>query len=248
VTGTKSSLEKAKTSRTKEGAEKASEWLERNSSVLPQLRHVLIEYYLQSGRDFPWRRTTDPYAILIAEVLLQKTGSRPVGDIWRSFLQRYPTVDALASASIEDLEAVLRPLGLRKRAKILYDAAQVLMRDAKGKVPGDATFLRSIYGIGSYTTAAVLSFGHNISAATIDVNAARVYTRIAGFVPNTLRQGLAFATIVGEEVITPETHRAVNLGLLDFAAQICKTRPLCERCPAVSICKYGRIRTSGQEA
>src|SRR5689334_5042238 len=118
----------ANTNKTSEGAEEAARWLATNSHLLPALRAILAQYYRDSGRDFPWRQTADPYKLLVAEVLLQKTGSRPVGDIWRAFVERYPDIRSLAAASLDELEQILRPLGLRKRALILYDAAHTLLQ------------------------------------------------------------------------------------------------------------------------
>ena len=85
----------------------------------------------------------------------------------------------------------------------------------------------------------VLSFACDVRAVTIDVNAARVYSRIGGFLPNALRQGLAYARVVAETVVTETNHREVNYGVLDLAAQVCRPRPLCSSCPALAFCEYG---------
>lgn len=227
--------------RTSEGVSDATHWLVANTSVIRQMRRVLVQYYHKHSRDFPWRRTTNPYQLLVAEVLLQKTGAKPVIDTWYAFLERYPDVRALAAAPVVELEALLAPLGLvRRRAAVLHAAAHQLIRDHGGTVPKDAAALAALPGVGSYTAAAILSFAWNIPAPTIDVNAARVYARIGGFAPRTLRQGLAFAQVVGERVVTQRAHQQVNYGVLDLAAQICRPQPRCTVCPARGLCQYAR--------
>jgi A/G-specific adenine glycosylase len=231
-----------------EGALDAVRWLEENPEMPLQLRRILTNYYQQNGRDFPWRGTRDPYKVLVAETLLQKTSVKPVTDIWSAFIRQYPDVEMLASSSLHHIEALIRPLGLQKRAKVLLESARCIVRTAGSQIPGNAQFLKSLPGVGDYTAAAILSFAFNINAAAIDVNAARVYTRICGFSPNTLRQGLAFARAVGERVVSPETHREVNYGLLDLAAQLCgKSKPNCSQCPAREICQYARITSADQK-
>ena len=243
MTHTQAGMRVPQSNRTIEGALEANRWLQEHPKVPSQLRSILLRYYQEHGRDYPWRRTSDPYKILIAEMLLQKTGVKPVESIWAALIHRYPDVEALATSSFQHVEAALQPLGLRKRAKVLYESAQYIVREAGGKIIGDALFLETLPGVGKYTAAALLSFAFNITATTIDVNAARVYTRICGFSPNTLRQGLAFAKVLGECVITPQTHREVNYGVLDLAAQVCRPKPLCSKCPFSEICQYARIRT-----
>lgn len=229
------------TNKTIEGTLYANQWLEKHPEMPSQLRHIFVRYYQDHGRDFPWRKTSDPYKIFVAELLLQKTAVKPVEEIWTSFLRHYPNIETLAMASIQEIEAIISPLGLRKRAEVLHNASLWIMREAGGKIIGDVRFLRSLPGIGDYITAAILSFAFDIEAATIDVNASRVYSRICGFSSNTLRQGLAFARIVGRCVTSKQTHRAVNLGLLDLAAQICRPKPLCCDCPALNVCYYACI-------
>jgi A/G-specific adenine glycosylase len=230
--------------RTIEGALEANRWIEDHPELPAQLRSILVRYYEEHGRDLPWRRTSDPYKILVAEMLLQKTSVKPVKDIWTVLIHYYPDVEALATASIQNIEAIIHPLGLQKRAKVLSESAQYIVKEAGGKISGDASFLETIPGVGKYTTEALLSFAFNTAAATIDVNASRVYARICGFSPNTLRQGLAFARVIGGYVITTHTHREVNYGVLDLAAQVCTPKPLCAECPAREICQYSSSMTN----
>jgi A/G-specific adenine glycosylase len=236
--------------RTIEGAEHAVHWLENHANVLPELRRILRQYYAYSGRDLPWRKTKDPYKILVAESLLQKTAAGPAQKVWGNVIQSYPTVESMALASAQDLEKVIATLGLKKRAGFLTEAARVIVTQTNGKLKGDADLLESLPGVGEYTTSAILSFAFNMKAAVIDVNAARVYSRIGGFSPLTIRQGLAFARVIGNRLVTHKSHKEVNYGVLDLAAQICRPRPFCDSCPAIKLCEYFdyHARHSGMEA
>jgi A/G-specific adenine glycosylase len=226
----------ARSNRTAEGTEAAVGWIEKHPEMLRCLRRAFRRYYETSRRDLPWRNTADPYRLLVAELLLQKTAVKPVEEVWRALIRRYPTVHALARASLRTVQALIRPLGLHKRARALRDAARVIVREGGGRIPPDPCFLQSLPGVGGYTAATVLSFAHNVKAAAVDVNVARVYARIAGFAPNTLRQGLAFALVVAERVATPKWHRETNYAVIDLAAQVCRPRPACGACPIARLC------------
>lgn len=225
-----------------EGTRAAEAWIAANGRLLPDLRRRIIEYHATASRDFPWRHTRDPYRVLIAEILLQKTSVRPVASVWTDLIDRYPDIMALSRASLADLEALISPLGLTKRAEVLHEVAQRIAAYAGGEIPANADLLGRLPGVGDYTTSAVMSFAFGIRADTIDVNAARVYSRVAGFAPKTKRQGLAFARVVGEKVITETTHREVNLGMLDLSAQVCRINPLCATCPLASLCYHASNR------
>jgi A/G-specific adenine glycosylase len=232
----------AQSNRTVEGAEVAGTWVGKYEQVLPVLARIFQHYYRAHGRDFGWRRTDDAYAIWVSEMLLQKTSSAPVEAIWASIMQKYPSVMALASASISDIQSDVAPLGLQKRARRLHESACVIASRSGNEMPSDVAFLHALPGVGKYTAAAVLSFAFGLPVATIDVNAARVYGRIAGFLPHTLRQGLAFADVVGDKVIAFGCSRDVNYGLLDLAAAVCRPKPRCDVCPARSMCAFATHR------
>jgi len=237
-----SKLVKPRTNATSAGTECAAVWLAANRPLIIRLRRTFSCHYRSHGRALPWRQTRDPYATLVAEVLLQKTGAKPVEEVWRAFMARFPDVQAVAVASVRTLQSRVAVLGLRKRAQALSAAARIIVQQTGGTIPADGVFLRSLPGIGSYTAAAVLSFAHGVPTAVVDVNAARVYSRIAGFQPRTLRQGLAFAQVAAEAVVTAKTHREVNYGVLDLAAQVCRPHPLCRICPCRGFCECAKLQ------
>lgn len=224
--------------KTMEGVQDAKQWLSKHPDVPSRLRNILCQYYAENGRDLPWRRTRDPYEVLVAEILLQKTAYKPVTRVWPKLVECYPDINALAKASVEELEALIYPLGLHKRAKRLVHIAEAIVEKTGGEIPTDRVFLKALPGVGDYTTAAVLSYALGVKAAAIDVNGARVLTRVAGFEPSTHRQALAFAHAVGDRLITQDKHRGVNYALLDLSADICRPKPHCEVCPAAFLCQF----------
>ncbi len=235
-------LREPESNRTSEGVTYGTCWLSDWPELPKRLRNVFRRYFLKHGRDFAWRITSDPYQILVAEVLLQKTGSAQVEKVWQDFIQKYPDVKSLAAASVSEIVAIIESLGLRKRAGTLSDAARLLSQETGGKIIPDKDFLMGLPGVGTYTAAAISSFAFDVGMPTIDVNAVRVYSRIGGFLYRTPRQGLAFAEVIGGRVVTKKTHKEVNYGVLDLASEVCKPQPHCEVCPALKFCQFARAR------
>ncbi|HEY2861437.1 MAG TPA: A/G-specific adenine glycosylase, partial [Terracidiphilus sp.] len=122
-----------------------------------RLRTQLLKWYDASRRDLPWRRTTDPYAIWVSEIMLQQTRVAAVIERYQQFLQRFPTVTSLARASEQEVLALWSGLGYYRRARMLHKAAQVVASELDGSLPVDSVGLRKLPGIGAYTAAAIAS-------------------------------------------------------------------------------------------
>jgi A/G-specific adenine glycosylase len=211
-----------------------------------RLAEFLARFYLERGRhDLPWRQSVDPYEILVAELMLQKTHHRVVPDIWREFLRRWPRVDDLARARLNTTERVLKPLGLPRRAHQLKEMAAEVCR--RGGFPDTRQELLTLPGVGPYTASAVLSQCFGLAVPMIDGNAARIYSRVYGFQPRTLRQALCFATCAAKEVIQFVDARTANLAMLDFAHAVCAMRPLCGACEMRQSCSTAVTRDSSEE-
>ena len=213
-------------------------WVIANMPLVPRLRRALVRFHAVHGRHFPWRETRDPYKVLLAELLLQKTSAGPVVTAWTELVRRYSTVRDMAAIPTRSILSVIRPLGLAKRAKVIHDIALNLVRSNDGNIPSVKERLLRLPGGGPYATAAVLSFAFDQPEPVIDVNAARVYSRVAGFRARTLRQGIAFARVVASAVVTKWNHRRVNYGVLDLSALVCRPVPRCAECPARRFCSW----------
>src|SRR5919106_4923754 len=141
-------------------------------------RRRLLAWYRANGRDLPWRRTDDPYHILVSEVMLQQTQVDRVLPKYHEWLDKYPSLAALAAAPEQDVTQTWRPLGYNIRPRRLHAIARESVERYGGELPGDEATLRSFKGIGAYTAGAVLSFRFGQRAAILDTNVARVLFRI----------------------------------------------------------------------
>jgi A/G-specific adenine glycosylase len=180
---------------------------------------ALLEWYLAHGRDLPWRRTRDPYAVLVSEVMLQQTQVARVVPRYVGWLARWPNAAALADAAAADVLREWVGLGYNRRALWLRDACAVVARDGW---PRTADGLRALPGVGPYTAAAVASFAFGAQVAAVDVNIARVASRIGREVDSLLPRGRA---------------DTFNHAMMDLGATICTARrPRCDACPVAAGC------------
>ena len=185
-------------------------------------------------RDLPWRRTRDPWAVLVAELMLQQTQVARVVPKWQEFLVRFPDARACAAARAGEVVAAWAGLGYNRRAIQLHECARIVRDEHGGVLPDDLDALRALPGIGPYTARAVLAFAYERDVAVVDTNVARVLARIAGTQLTTrAAQELADALVpVGE-------GWRWNQSLLDFGALSCTKRdPRCGSCDARRSCQW----------
>jgi A/G-specific adenine glycosylase len=212
-------------------------------------RRVLAEWWKANARSFPWRETRDPYSVLVAELLLQKTPWYKVVRLYQSFLERYPSARELAVADVEDVRALISPLGLPKRAATLVALADALERSHGGDVPSDTAQLRRLPGVGEYTANAVQCFAFGRSRPLVDEVAARVYRRFFGL-PARKRayEDRALWSFV-EDVLPRREARDFALAVLDFASLVCTHRaPRCPTCPLRARCASYLTLREGEHA
>jgi A/G-specific adenine glycosylase len=206
-------------------------------------RTELIAWYRVYGRRFPWRETREPYAVLIAEVLLHRTRADQVRPLYQAFLEAYPDLNALAGAQVDALHSLLRPAGLRWRVDLLHAMAAAIRRRFDGVVPSDEKELNSLPGVGHYIAGAVRCFAYGFPDAILDTNTVRVTGRVVGLpVKDSSRRSTRFRRIL-EALVDLQNPRDFNFALLDLAAAICTPRdPRCTRCPLLPFCATGQSR------
>jgi A/G-specific adenine glycosylase len=201
-------------------------------------RRRLLEWYRKNGRDLPWRRTSDPYHILVSEVMLQQTQVDRVLPKYHEWLQKYPSLEALAAAAEADVAETWRPLGYNIRPRRLHAIARESVERYGGELPSDEATLRSFKGIGEYTAGAVMSFAFGQRAAILDTNVARVLYRM--FVGRGDPKAHAMKQHLWDVSRTVLPHRHVfdfNQALMDFGATLCTARkPMCLVCPMRTTC------------
>lgn len=209
---------------------------------ITELQNDLLDWFRDNSRDFPWRKTSNTFHILIAEKLLQQTsaGDRVV-NAYLSIVTKYPNPKALSSASIEELNKIVEPLGLHYRAQELINLASAIENQFSGNIPNEYKSLMKLPGVGEYSARAVLSFGYNQNIAIVDTNVARVLFRVFGIAlpmpanPARKKYLLDLAT----SLIPDGKSRDFNFAILDFSAIICKPKnPACLSCPISKYCFY----------
>lgn len=202
---------------------------------------LLLEWWERNKRRFPWRRRKNPYAVLIAEMLLRKTTAKQVEKMYREFMKKYPTPNALSNADENELREQLRPLGMEhNRAKLFIKFGKAVVNDSKGRIPSSEKELLKLSGVGLYAANAVLSFSHSRNVPMVDTNFIRVIGRVFDFTSSKARaRNDSRIWEFAEELIPDGKSREFNLAVLDFAAGVCKHRnPECIDCPLIQICAF----------
>ena len=199
----------------------------------------LRAWFTNHGRDLPWRRTRDPYRILVSELMLQQTQVSRVVDYYERFLARFPTLDHVAEAPRRSVLKSWAGLGYYARARSLHALARHVTRDG-GAIPDDPEELRALPGIGAYTAGAVASFAYERRAALVDTNVARVLQRV--FLPAVdakSPRGQRATWAIAEQLL-PRTGRHTwvhNQALMELGALLCTARVRhCDRCPVARLC------------
>jgi A/G-specific adenine glycosylase len=193
-----------------------------------------LKWYLKHRRDLPWRRTRDPYAIWVSEVMLQQTRVETVIPYYDRFLGRFPTVASLAGAKESDVLAAWSGLGYYRRAKNLRDASILLVREHDARIPDDSAALRRLPGVGDYTAAAIESVAFGRAAAAVDGNVVRVLARIHGWKGRRSHAALRRRVAATAQALASGPRPGDwTQALMELGATVCLPRePRCPSCPA----------------
>jgi A/G-specific adenine glycosylase len=203
-----------------------------------RFRRRLLDWYRANGRDLPWRKTDDPYHILVSEVMLQQTQVDRVLPKYHEWLEKYPSLSALAQADQDDVTDTWRPLGYNIRPRRLHAIARESVERYGGELPSDEETLLSFKGIGAYTAGAIRSFAFGQRAAILDTNVARVLHRVFVVTGDVKAHTMKRHLWSLSEVLVPHKHVFdFNQALMDFGATVCVARkPRCEACPMSRQC------------
>ena len=205
---------------------------------------ALLRWFAQYGRELPWRGIGDAYGIWVSEVILQQTRIDQGTAYWHRFMQRFPTVEALASASEDDVLRQWQGLGYYSRARNMHAAARQIVE--QGGFPHTIEGLRALKGVGDYTAAAVGSMAFNLPAAAVDGNVYRVLARHYGIdVPINTTRGKHTFEELANELLPRDKASDFNQAMMDFGATWCTPRsPRCLDCPVADTCdalRTGRV-------
>lgn len=209
-----------------------------------EFRDLLAAWFGEHGKDYPWRRTEDPYAVLVSEVMLQQTRISTVlgGGFFTRFLARFPDLESLAESDDAGLLKAWEGLGYYRRARMLRETARVLVERHGGRFPTDGNELLALPGIGPYTAGAVRAFAFDEPAVLVDGNVIRVLARLMDF-PDPVDDAKGRNRIDGwaEDLADPERPRIYHSALMELGQTCCRPRsPDCGVCPVARFCRTRR--------
>jgi A/G-specific adenine glycosylase len=198
---------------------------------------ALLRWFGPRRRAYPWRRSRDPYAILVSEVMLQQTQAARVVPAYERFLAAFPSIVALAGASVADVLRAWDGLGYNRRAVALSSAAKAMVVDHAGVVPREPSVLRSLPGVGPYTAAAVASIAFGAPVAAVDTNVRRIVTRVhVGAEPDDVTA--ARVRELADGWLDRSVPGTWNQALMDLGREVCRPRPRCSVCPIAAGCRF----------
>lgn len=205
---------------------------------------TIVSWFGECGRDLPWRHTKDAYAIWLSEVILQQTRIVQGQAYWERMMERWPSVEALAAASEDEVLKMWQGLGYYSRARNLHEAARQVV--AMGRFPDSLKGIKALKGVGDYTAAAIACFAFGVPAAVVDGNVYRVLARYFDIdVPINSSQGKRVFAELAQSLLPQSEAVAYNQGIMDFGAMVCTPMaPRCAECPLMVSCaafRSGRV-------
>jgi A/G-specific adenine glycosylase len=203
-----------------------------------KFRRELLQWYRHHGRDLPWRKTSDPYAILVSEFMLQQTQVAAVVPYYNDWLRRFPDLSALARASEDEVLHAWQGLGYYARARNLRASAKVVQDRHGGVFPRQLDAMRELPGVGRYTANAIATFAFDQPVPIVEANTARVLARLFNI-------NLPIDSAIGRERLWSSAARLIpkraasvfNSALMDLGALVCRPRPRCTICPVKTFCR-----------
>ncbi len=205
----------------------------------PLFRRRLLRWFQQNGRDLPWRRTHDPYAIMVSEFMLQQTQVATVVPYYERWLERFPSFRALARASEAEVLHAWQGLGYYARGRNLHTAAKLVVGNFGGRLPADVTVVRQLPGVGRYTAGAIASFAFDLPEPIIDTNIARTLARLTNCkLPVDTSAGRDYLWNLAKALMPKKGARRFNSALMELGALVCLARkPRCDVCPVRLHCR-----------
>lgn len=204
-----------------------------------EIRASLLDWYRLYRRELPWREIDDPYLIWVSEVMLQQTQVATVVDYYLRWMRRFPTVEDLASASLDEVLELWAGLGYYRRARFLHESSRIVVEQMDGQVPQSAAELRGLKGIGPYTAGAIASIAFGLPEAVVDGNVQRVLARlraVRGDAKDRALQKLWWR--LAEHLVDPDEPGDFNQALMELGATVCTPQnPSCGACPLRGVCR-----------
>ncbi len=210
-----------------------------NEKIKEKIQANLLRWFKENQRDLPWRKTKDPYAIWISEVMLQQTQVQTVIPYYQRFLNIFPDLRSLAKAPLSKVLKVWEGLGYYSRARNLHQASQIVLNNFNGRIPDRLEDLLRLPGVGKSTAGAILSIAFNKKAPILDGNVKRVLSRLIAFSNDQRKErGENLLWQISQSLIPKGGARTFNQALMDLGSMICTPRhPNCQDCPLMKLCQ-----------
>lgn len=207
---------------------------------IERFQKVILNWYEQNKRYLPWRNTSDPYKILIAEFLLQKTDVGKVKAVYEQFINHWPTIQLLCEANVHAIAEVIQPLGLKYKAARLKSVASIIVDKFNGNIPQTTKMLLELPGVGRYIASTIECFAYNKPTAILDTNVIRILNRVLGVSSQKQRpRDDTHLWDLADELLPHKNVKNYNWALLDYGSLICRSRrPLCHACTLQEICTF----------
>jgi A/G-specific adenine glycosylase len=210
-----------------------------DSEVSKRIQKRLLRWFNKNRRELPWRKTQDPYAIWVSEIMLQQTQVSTVIPYYKKFLKNFPTLRHLAKADLSKVLKVWEGMGYYSRARNLHHASQTVLNHFRGEVPDTLKDLLSLPGIGRSTAGSILSFAYNKEAPILDGNVKRVLSRLFAISSNPMKSKTeSLLWQISESLIPRGNSNSFNQALMDLGSTVCTPKdPECSHCPLRQFCK-----------
>ena len=220
---------------------------ELSASRIRTFRRRLLEWYHHHRRELPWRVEHDPYKVWISEIMLQQTQVETVVPYYERFTSRFPTIESLAVASLDEVLRLWEGLGYYRRAINLWEAARVVVEEFGGRLPADPKLLQQLPGIGRYTAGAIASIGFGIPVAILEANSRRVLRRVFPVGGEQGRPpGDGYLWQLAQRLVPRSDPGTFNQALMELGSLVCTPRsPGCAKCPLKRICHTGKSGNGG---
>jgi len=204
-----------------------------------RVRRSLLSWYRRCGRDLPWRRSRDPYAVWVSEIMLQQTQLKTMVPYFERWMRRFPDVKALAAASEQEVILAWEGLGYYSRARALKESAARIVLEHAGRLPADVAELQRLPGIGPYSAGAIASIAYGLPVPAVDGNVSRVLCRLRAWTGSPARPPTkSHVWELARRLVADGRASELNQSIMDLGATVCTPRaPLCSRCPVRRCCQ-----------
>jgi A/G-specific adenine glycosylase len=210
-----------------------------SKAEIKKFRSKISHWFTKNDRDYPWRKTNDPFKVLIAEMMLRRTKADQVKRVYEEFFKKYNNMDVISKAKKEEMEKILAPLGLNWRTPAFSSVVREIKEKYNGKVPETRDELLTLPGVGDYVAGAVLSISQGKREWIVDSNIVRVFKRYFGIEISKEGRRDKHVIAIAKRYVDGRDPRTANLAILDFAALVCTPRnPKHSDCTLRSSCHY----------